>query len=61
MRRATSRCRNPQSSFRPQWRAEEVVSEVVRFLVSLRPDKISALNDRKEVIEFKLPMDLARA
>jgi len=37
------------------------VSEVVRFLVSLRPDKISALNDRKEVIEFKLPMDLARA
>src|SRR5271166_1166613 len=40
---------------------EELVSDVVRYLASLRPVEISTLNGPEEVIEFKLPMDLARA
>jgi len=40
---------------------EELVSDVIRYLASLRPVEISTLNGPEEVIEFKLPMDLARA
>ena len=40
---------------------EELVSDVVRYLASLRPVEISTLNGPEEAIEFKLPMDLARA
>jgi len=40
---------------------EELVSDVVRYLASLRPVEISTLNGPEEVIEFKLPIDLARA
>ena len=39
---------------------EELVSEVIRHLASLRPVEISTLNGPEEVIEFKLPVDLAR-
>jgi 1-deoxy-D-xylulose-5-phosphate synthase len=40
---------------------EELVSEVIRHLASLRPVEISTLNGPDEVIEFKLPNGLARA
>ncbi len=40
---------------------EELVSEVVRHLASLRPVEISTLNGPDEMIEFRLPADLARA
>jgi 1-deoxy-D-xylulose-5-phosphate synthase len=39
---------------------EELVSEVIRCLASLRPVEISTLNGPDEMIEFKLPKDLAR-
>jgi 1-deoxy-D-xylulose-5-phosphate synthase len=39
---------------------EELVSEVIRHLASLRPVEISTLNGPDEMIEFKLPVDLAR-
>ena len=38
---------------------EELVSDVIRYLASLRPVEISTLNGPDEVIEFKLPMELA--
>jgi 1-deoxy-D-xylulose-5-phosphate synthase len=38
---------------------EELVSDVIRYLASLRPVEISTLNGPEEVIEFKLPMELA--
>ncbi len=38
---------------------EELVSDVIRYLARLRPVEISTLNGPDEVIEFKLPMDLA--
>ena len=40
---------------------EELVSEVIRYLASLRPVEISTLNGPDEVIEFKLPVELAGA
>ncbi len=40
---------------------EELVSDVIRQLASLRPVEISTLNGPDEVIEFKLPADLAAA
>ena len=40
---------------------EELVSEVIRQLASLRPVEISTLNGPDEAIEFKLPMDLAES
>jgi 1-deoxy-D-xylulose-5-phosphate synthase len=39
---------------------EELVSEVIRHLASLRPVEISTLNGPDEMIEFKLPADLAK-
>jgi 1-deoxy-D-xylulose-5-phosphate synthase len=38
---------------------EELVSDVIRYLASLRPVEISTLNGPDEVIEFKLPAELA--
>ncbi len=38
---------------------EELVSDVIRYLASLRPVEISTLNGPDEVIEFKLPLELA--
>ncbi len=38
---------------------EELVSDVVRYLAGLRPVEISTLNGPDEVIEFKLPLELA--
>ncbi|MBV9289833.1 MAG: 4-hydroxy-3-methylbut-2-enyl diphosphate reductase [Hyphomicrobiales bacterium] len=40
---------------------EELVSDVIRHLASLRPVEISTLNGPDEMIEFKLPGDLADA
>ena len=38
---------------------EELVSDVIRYLAGLRPVEISTLNGPDEVIEFKLPLELA--
>ena len=38
---------------------EELVSDVIRYLASFRPVEISTLNGPEEVIEFKLPIELA--
>ncbi|HZZ60852.1 MAG TPA: 1-deoxy-D-xylulose-5-phosphate synthase [Roseiarcus sp.] len=38
---------------------EELVSDVIRYLAGLRPVEISTLNGPEEMIEFKLPMELA--
>ena len=40
---------------------EELVSDVIRYLASLRPVEISTLNGPEEVIEFKLPPELAES
>ena len=38
---------------------EELVSDVIRYLAGLRPVEISTLNGPDEMIEFKLPVELA--
>jgi len=38
---------------------EDLVSDVVRRLANLRPVQISTLNGPEEMVEFKLPPELA--